>query len=82
MVPDGEQWSVGLQGEYETFAFGVTYMQLSSDTEADGKVEADDLLLGGSYSFDALSVGAFYGKVLNAEGTDDSASSTATTPTA
>ena len=56
---------------YETFAFGVTYIQLSSDTETDGKVEADNLLVGGSYSFDAFSVGAFYGKVLSAEGTDD-----------
>ena len=71
VVPDGEQWSVGLQGEYETFAFGVTYIQLSSDTETDGKVEASDLLVGGSYSFDAFSVGAFYAKVLNAEGTED-----------
>jgi outer membrane protein OmpU len=70
-IPEGEQWSVGLQGEYETFGFGVTYMQLSSDTETDGKVEASDLIVGGSYSFDAFSVGAFYAKVLNAEGAED-----------
>ena len=70
-MPDGEQWSVGLQGEYETFAFGVTYIKLSSDTETDGKVEADDLVVGGSYSFDAVSVGAFCAKVLSAEGTED-----------
>ena len=71
-VPDGEQWSVGLNGEYETFAFGLTYTKITSDTEADGKVEADDLLVGASFTFDAWSVGAFYGKVLSAEGTEAS----------
>ena len=48
VVPDGEQWSVGLSGEYEAFAFGVTYIKLTSDAEDDGKAEADDLLVGGS----------------------------------
>ena len=62
---------MGLQAEYETFAFGMTYMKLSSDAEDDGKVEADDLIVGGSYSFDAFSVGAFWAKVLSAEGPDD-----------
>jgi len=71
VVPDGEQWSVGLQGDYETFAFGVTYVHLSSDTEADGKVEAGDLLAGGSYSLDAFSIGGFYARVMSAEGTED-----------
>jgi len=69
-IPDGEQWSVGLNGEYETFAFGLTYTKVTSDTEDDGKVEADNLLVGASFTFDAFSVGAFYGKVLSAEGTE------------
>jgi outer membrane protein OmpU len=69
LVPGGEQWSVGLQGEYLAFAFGITYTQLSSKN--DGKVKATDLLIGASYSFDAVSVGAFLGKVLDAEGSDD-----------
>ena len=63
----------GLQGEYETFAFGVTYTQLSSDTETDGSSTPSDLLVGGSYTFDAWSVGAFYAKMLNAEGPRTSA---------
>jgi outer membrane protein OmpU len=71
VVPDGEQWSVGLQAEYETFAFGMTYMKLSSDSEDDGKVEADELIVGASCSFDAFSVGAFWARVLSAEGPGD-----------
>jgi outer membrane protein OmpU len=66
-VPNGEQWSVGINAEYEAFAVGATYMKLSSDAD-EGKVEADELLVGGSLSFDAFSVGAFWGKVLSAEG--------------
>jgi outer membrane protein OmpU len=70
-VPDGEQWSVGLNAEYDAFAVGLTYMKLSSDSEADGKVEADNLTIGGSFGFNAWSVGAFWGKVLSAEGPGD-----------
>ena len=71
VVPDGEQWSVGLKGAYETFSFGVTYIRLNSDGGDDGTAEAEEVLLGGSYSFDAISVGAFWAKVLSADGPDD-----------
>ena len=64
--PDGEQWSVGLQGDYDAFAFGVTYTKLNSDQDGFGQTDADNLLIGASYTFDAWSVGAFYGKVLSA----------------
>jgi outer membrane protein OmpU len=70
-IPNGEQWSVGLNAEYERFAFGVTYMDVSSDTDALGRVRADNLLVGVSATFDAFSVGAFYGKVLSAEGSEE-----------
>jgi outer membrane protein OmpU len=70
-VPDGEQWSVGLHAEYSSFELGVTYMKLTSDTTADGKGEADSLLVGGAYTFDAVSVGAFWGQVLSASGPEE-----------
>lgn len=66
--PDGEQWSVGLNADYEAFAFGLTYVKLNSDTDSDGKVEVDNILVGASYSFDAFSVGAVYGNILSADG--------------
>lgn len=69
-IPNGEQWSVGLKGDYEAFSFGVTYINLNSDTDDVGKVEADNLLLGASFGFDAFEVGAFYGKILNADGSE------------
>jgi outer membrane protein OmpU len=65
-IPDGEQWSIGLGADYDAFAFGVTYVNLNSDTNEFGKWEADNLLVGASYTFDAWSVGAVYGKILSA----------------
>ena len=70
-VPGGEQWSFGLKANYAAFAFGVTYTTLSSDGKGVGKAEADDLLVGASYGFDAVSVGAVYGTVLSASGNLD-----------
>jgi outer membrane protein OmpU len=67
-IPDGEQWSVGLKGDYEAFSFGVTYINLSSNTEDVGDVNADNLLVGASFGFDAFEVGAFYGVILSADG--------------
>lgn len=66
--PDGEQWSVGLSADYEAFAFGVTYVKLNSNTDEDGDVEVDNILVGASYSFDAFSIGAVYGNILSADG--------------
>ena len=67
-VPDGEQWSIGLNGDYEAFAFGLTYAKLNSDTSTFGEFDADNLLIGASFTFDAWSVGGIYGKILNGEG--------------
>lgn len=64
--PDGEQWSVGFSADYDAFAFGATYVNLDSDTTEFGKWKADNLLIGASYTFDAWSVGAVYGRILNA----------------
>jgi outer membrane protein OmpU len=69
--PDGEQWSVGVNAEYDAFAFGVTYTKLDSDTTELGEFDADNLLLGASFTFDAWSAGLVYGKMLNAEGALD-----------
>ena len=68
--PAGDQWSVGLKGEYDAFSFGVTYTALNSNSEDLGQADADNLLLGAAYSFGNVSVGAYYGKILNANGSD------------
>ena len=41
---------------------------LNSDTTEYGEYDADNLLVGASYTFDAWSVGAVYGKILGASG--------------
>ena len=68
LIPAGEQWSLGLAGDYERFSIGVTYTNVTSDSDEFGREEANDLLIGASVTLDALSVGAFYGKVLTANG--------------
>ena len=78
--PDGEQWSVGLKGTYDAFGFGLTYVKLNSDTTDVGEFEADNLLVGASFGWDAFAVGCVYGKILSADG-ELAATSTATTPT-
>ena len=71
VFPDGEQWSIGLGAEYASFGFGLTYMKLNSDTSDEGEFDADNLLVGASYTYDAWSFGAVYGKILSAEGALD-----------
>lgn len=67
-VPGGQQWSLGLKGDYDAFSFGVTYTNIDADSNATtDSFKADNLLLGASYTFDAWSVGAVYGKVLSAD---------------
>ena len=61
---------MGLKGEYDAFSFGVTYTALNSDSEDLGQADADNLLIGAAYSFGNVSVGAYYGKILNANGSD------------
>jgi hypothetical protein len=68
LIPAGEQWSIGLAGEYERFSIGVTYTNVTSDSDEFGHEEASDLLLGASVTVQALSLGVFYGKVLTAKG--------------
>jgi outer membrane protein OmpU len=69
--PNGEQWSVGLSGDYEAFSFGLTYVKINSNTSDSGDLSVDNILVGASFGFDAFEVGAFYGNVLN---TDDNGS--------
>jgi outer membrane protein OmpU len=70
LIPDGEQWSVGLKGELASFSFGLTYISLNADSDESGQTDADNLLLGAAYSFGEFSVGATYGKILSASGSD------------
>ena len=65
-APGGEQWSVGLEAEYESFGFGVTYITLDTGSDAD----ADNLLVGAAYGVGPWSVGAYWGKILTANGSD------------
>lgn len=71
VVPGGEQWSIGLNATYSTLELGVTYSKINSDDDGFGQADAENLLIGGSYTFDAWSVGAFYGKILDASADDD-----------
>jgi outer membrane protein OmpU len=63
-APAGHQWSAGIKGDYDAFGFGLTYVNIEGDQDA--KIE--QILVGGSFGWDAFSVGAFYGNILNAEG--------------
>lgn len=67
-IPDGETWSVGLKGDYDAFAFGVTYINFDATSDALGEYKGDNLLVGASFTFDAWSVGLIYGNILSAEG--------------
>jgi outer membrane protein OmpU len=67
-IPAGEQWSAALKGEFKSFAFGVTYMTLNSQSATFGAAEADNLLVGVTWGHGPLSIGAIYGSVLNARG--------------
>lgn len=52
----GKQYSAGLNAEFEQFGFGAVYTK----AESDGDDEFETLSVGGSYGFDAFTVGAFY----------------------
>ncbi len=73
IVNSGEQWSVGLNGTYQKFAFGATWNKIDLDDSNNPAIVsgggAQTLLLGASAGFDAFSVGAFYQEVLNGDGT-------------
>ncbi len=63
-APAGHQWSVGLKGTYDQFAFGTTYV----NADGDGPSSFESLLIGGSFGWDAFTVGAYYGNYLSANG--------------
>jgi outer membrane protein OmpU len=68
--PSGEQWSVGLDAEYEAFGFGATWVSLSTDDNSEGlDTNADNLLVGASFGWDAWSFGAVFGHIMSAGGT-------------
>ncbi len=69
IFPKGEQWSFGLNADYDAFAFGATYIALNSDTSGVDEWDSNSLLLGAAFTFDAWSVGLNYGKILDASGT-------------
>ncbi|MFO1141404.1 MAG: porin [Amaricoccus sp.] len=72
IINSGEQWSVGLKGTYQTFAFGATWSKIDLDSSNDPDIVsgggAQTLLFGASAGFDAFSVGAYYQEVLNGDG--------------
>jgi outer membrane protein OmpU len=63
-VPGGTQWSAGLTGDYEAFSFGVVY----TNADSDGNTELETIGVGGTFGFDAFTVGAYYVNILNANG--------------
>jgi hypothetical protein len=71
IFPAGEQWSIDLAGEYASFSVGITFTNVMTDSHDVGHVEVNDLLVGAAVSLEALSLGAFFGKVLGARGTAD-----------
>lgn len=64
-VKGGEQWSVGLTGNYVGFSAGVVYTAASSDSNnALASGDLDVLNIGLGYEMNAWSFAAWYGKVL------------------
>lgn len=68
-VKGGEQWSVGLTGNYSGFSAGVVYTAASSDSNNDlASGDLDVLNIGLGYEMDAWSFAAWYGKILTGNG--------------
>ena len=65
-IPAGKQWSAGLAGEYQNLGFGMVYTNIESDDDDTSNLEI--LYLGGTYGWDAVTVGAWYANILNGEG--------------
>ncbi len=71
-VKGGEQWSVGLSGVFGGFSAGVVYTAASSDANNDlASGDLDVLNVGGAFTFDAWTIGAFYASVLTGNGNLD-----------
>lgn len=69
-IPGGEQWSAGIGGTWESLALGVVYTsgQSSSNDFVEG-ASLDTIGVGGTFGFDAFTVGAYYVNIL--KGTND-----------
>ncbi len=65
-IPAGKQWSAGLAGEYQNLGFGMVYTNIESDDDDTSNLAI--LYLGGTYGWDAVTVGAWYANILNGEG--------------
>ena len=63
-IDGGEQWSVGLTGNYGDFGGGIVYIDASAGDTGDLAF----LLLGGTATFGAWGVGAYYATVVDAGG--------------
>jgi outer membrane protein OmpU len=61
----GEQWSVGAGGDFDAFSGKVVWTQISAD---DTDAEAQELLIGLGFGFDAWSVDGYYGQIISASG--------------
>ncbi len=71
-VKGGEQWSVGMTGNFGGFSGGVVYTAASSEADADeASGDLDVLNVGMAYTFDAWTVGAYYANVLTGNGNLD-----------
>jgi len=71
-VRGGEQWSVGLSGAFGGFSAGVVYTAASSESAADeASGDLDVLNVGGAFTLDAWTFGAFYATVLTGNGSLD-----------
>lgn len=71
-VKGGEQWSVGMTGNFGGFSGGVVYSAASSDSDNDvASGDLDVLNVGMAYTFDAWTVGAYYANILTGNGNLD-----------
>jgi outer membrane protein OmpU len=68
-VKGGEQWSVGLTGDFAGFTGGIVYSAASSESTDDAASgDFDVLTIGAGYTFDAWSFGGYYASVVTANG--------------
>ncbi len=68
-VKGGEQWSVGLTGDFAGFTGGVVYSAASSDSDNDiASGDFDVLTIGAGYTWNEWSFGGYYASVVTANG--------------
>jgi outer membrane protein OmpU len=64
-VKAGDQWSFGMNGDWENFSVGII-----GTTANSGNRRLDTAHVGGSFGWDAWSVGAYYSNILRARSED------------